>query len=313
MTDAAPSRAGSRFTTSDGVTLVYDDTHSDSGPQPDAQPDTEAAFPPLLCLSGLSRNAQDFDYVLPHLKGRVIRLDYRGRGRSDRANPATYAVPVEARDVLELLDHLGLDRVAILGTSRGGLIAMVLAATAPHRLAGVCLNDIGPELAPKGLQDIRTYIGINPAQTDMDDLARARARIAGGFSGVPHARWLDEVRHNYRQDDDQDGGQDGGQDGNQDGNRLVIDYDPRLRDAVLANLDTPVDMWPLFDKLAGLPLALIRGANSDLLSPETASEMRRRRPDMIFTQVPDRGHVPFLDEPEALAAIAKFQEATRWT
>lgn len=291
MTGAAPSRAGSRFTTSDGVTLVYDDTHPEGGGSP----------PPLLCLSGLSRNAQDFDYVLPHLKGRVIRLDYRGRGRSDRADPATYAVPVEARDVLELLDHLGLDRVAILGTSRGGLIAMVLAATAPHRLAGVCLNDIGPELAPKGLQDIRTYIGINPTQTDMDDLARARARIAGGFSGVPHARWLDEVRHNYRQE------------GNQDGNRLVIDYDPRLRDAVLANLDTPVDMWPLFDKMAGLPLALIRGANSDLLAPETASEMRRRRPDMIFAQVPDRGHVPFLDEPEALVAIAKFQEATRWT
>lgn len=289
MTGGASPQAA-RFTASDGVGLAYDDTHPQGHPDP--------AMVPVLCLSGLSRNARDFDYVLPHLgPGRVLRLDYRGRGRSDYADPGTYTVPTEARDALELLDHLGLERAAILGTSRGGLIAMFLAATAPGRLAGVCLNDVGPEIAPKGIEDIRAYLGRNPAATDINTLARERARIAGGFVGVPHARWLDEVRHNYREE----------------AGRLVIDYDPRLREAVLPSLDRPVDLWPLFEALAGLPLALIRGANSDLLSPATAAEMRRRRPDMIFAEVPDRGHVPFLDEAESLAAIRQFKEAIGWT
>ena len=158
-----------QFLTSDGLLLHYED---------------EGAGLAVLCLSGLTRNARDFDFVAPHLAGvRLIRLDYRGRGQSAWSpDPLTYTVPREAQDVLELLDHLGLERVAILGTSRGGLIAMVLAAMAKHRLMGVALNDIGPELDPGGLDVIMGYLGRHPEAATLDDLAVQRAiqPILGG-------------------------------------------------------------------------------------------------------------------------------------
>ena len=263
-----------RVTASDGTGLHYADTGEGL---------------PVLCLSGLTRNGSDFDYVAPHLTGvRLIRLDYRGRGQSDWADPSSYTIPVEARDAVELLDHLGLDRVAILGTSRGGLIAMLLAATARDRLRGVCLNDVGPVIAPAGLDVIKGYVGRNPTQKTLAEAAAMRAELMAGFAGVPQARWDEEVRRHYVE----------GPAG------LTINYDPRLREAVVGHDDQVApDMWPLFDALAGLPLALIRGASSDILAPGTAAEMRRRRPDLIHAEVPGRGHVPFLDEPEALAAI----------
>ena len=165
---------------------------------------------------------------------------------------------------------------------------MGLAATAKDRLTGVALNDIGPEIAQAGLDVIMGYIGRNPVQKTWEEAARFRAQTWTHFGNVPHERWMDEVRNHY--DETRDG--------------LLIRYDPKLRDAVIAAGAQPVpDLWPLFDALAGLPLCLTRGANSDLLSPGTADEMARRRPDMIRVDVPDRGHVPFLDEPEAIAAL----------
>jgi pimeloyl-ACP methyl ester carboxylesterase len=268
-----------RFTATDGVSLHF----TDEGPR-----DGKA----VLCLSGLTRNGTDFDYVAPHLSDvRLIRMDYRGRGKSDWADPATYTVPVEAGDALALLDHLGIARAAVLGTSRGGLIAMVLAATAKGRLTGVCLNDIGPVIGEDGLDAIAAFIGRPPGYRTYEDAAIARARFMAGFDGVPMDRWRAEAAKHYVE----------GPEG------LAINYDPRLREAFLAAFDAPpADLWPVFDALAGLPLALVRGANSDLLSAETAAEMRRRRPDMLFADVPDRGHVPFLDEPEALAVIREW-------
>jgi pimeloyl-ACP methyl ester carboxylesterase len=260
-----------RFQT-DGLSLHYTD---------------EGAGLPVLCLSGLTRTGADFDYVAPHLPGiRLIRMDYRGRGQSDWADPASYTIAQEAQDVLALLGHLGLAKVAILGTSRGGLIAMVLALTAKDRLLGVALNDIGPAIETAGLDAIKAYIGRNPTHKTYAEAAVARANVLTGFVNVSNDRWLDEVHHHY--DETRKG--------------LVIRYDPRLRDGVLA-APPPQPAWGLFDALIGLPLALIRGANSDLLSAETAADMRRRRPDMGYAEVPDRGHVPFLDEPEALAVL----------
>ncbi len=249
----------------------------------------EGEGPVILALSGLTRNGTDFDYVAPHLKGvRLIRLDYRGRGKSAWADPATYTIPTEAADALALLDHLGLERAAILGTSRGGLIAMALAATAKDRLTGACLVDIGPEIAEAGLDTIRDYIGKNPPQKTYDEAVQMRASLLAGFEDVPEARWRAEVEKHYIETAD----------------GLVINYDPKLRDAVLAAGAQPVpDLWPFFDAFADLPLAAIRGKNSDLLSAATFAEMRRRRPDMIAKEVPGRGHVPFLDEPEALSVL----------
>ncbi|WP_101340953.1 alpha/beta fold hydrolase [Cereibacter azotoformans] len=268
------------FTASDGARLAFTD---------------EGEGLPLLCLPGLTRTGADFDHVAPHLPGvRLIRPDYRGRGASDWTGAATYTVPQEARDALELLDHLGLAQVAILGTSRGGLIGMFLAAIAKERLTGLCLNDVGPEIERAGLEKIFAYVGRNPAFATHEDLAEALPRLMTGFEQVPPDRWLAEARLHYGQ----------GPDG------LRITYDPTLREAFLAAFEgEPADLWPLFDACAGLPLALIRGANSDLLSPASVAEMRRRRPDMIFAEVPGRAHIPFLDEPESLSAIRAFLRA----
>ena len=266
------------FTTSDGLSLYYDDRGEGL---------------PLLCLSGLTRDSRDFEYVMPHLTGcRVIRLDYRGRGKSDFAEDAlSYTIPREAQDVLELLAHLGLARVAVLGTSRGGLVAMALAMGAPDALIGVALNDIGPAIAPAGLEVIMGYLGRQPVWKTYDEAAAARPGVMAGFANVPERRWRAEVEKFYDQTDD----------------GLRITYDPKLRDAVIAAGAQPVPaLWPMFDALESKPLALIRGANSDLLSPETLAEMQARRPDAHVAVVPDRGHVPFLDEPEALTALGAW-------
>ncbi len=268
-----------RFTATDGTGLHYEDQGSGL---------------PVLCLAGLTRNSRDFDHLGTHLSDiRLIRMDYRGRGLSDRPGPASYTVQQEAADALALLDHLDIARAAVIGTSRGGLIGLWLCHTARDRLLGLCLNDIGPEIQPKGLEIIRGYLGRNPAQKTWESAALARARLWTGFRGVSHARWLAEVRGHY---DETPAG-------------LVIRYDPRLRQAVFGDESAPSavqpqpGLWPLFDAAAGLPLCLIRGETSELLSRETAAEMRRRRPDLTYAEVPGRGHVPFLDEPEALVAI----------
>jgi len=266
------------FKTSDGLSLHYTD---------------EGAGLPVLALAGLTRTGKDFDFVAPHLTGvRLIRLDYRGRGQSDWATDwSTYTIPVEGRDAVELLDHLGIDKAAVLGTSRGGLIAMVLVATVKDRLLGIALNDIGPKIDPAGLEVIKTYIGRNPAAKTLSEAAAKRPSMAPGFDNVPASRWLEETTRLYRETPD----------------GLVINYDPKLRDAVLAAAtELAPDLWPLFDLMQGLPLACIRGANSDLLSEDTFREMQRRRPDMIAATVPDRAHIPFLDEPTAVDALTKW-------
>lgn len=268
------------FTTSDGLNLHYTD---------------EGEGPPVLALAGLTRTGKDFDFVAPHLKGiRLIRLDYRGRGQSEWATDwSTYSIPIEGRDAVELLDHLGIEKAAILGTSRGGLIAMVLAATVKDRLLGIALNDIGPKIDPAGLEVIKTYIGRNPAVKTLAEAAEKRPSFAPGFANVPASRWMEETERLYIETDE----------------GLVINYDPKLSDAVLAAATALApDLWPLFDQMQGLPLTCIRGANSDLLSAETVAEMQDRRPDMITAIVPDRGHIPFLDEPEALDALTKWLE-----
>ncbi|MCV2863571.1 alpha/beta fold hydrolase [Albidovulum sediminicola] len=267
------------FTASDGARLAYRD---------------EGAGLPVLCLAGLTRSSTDFDFLVPHLPGvRLIRADYRGRGASDWTGAESYTVAREAQDALELLAHLGIARTAILGTSRGGLIGMALAATARDRVSGLCLNDIGPVIERGGLDRICDYVGRNPAARSISELAEKLPRAMPGFEDVPPARWTAFAHQLYEETPD----------------GLKIRYDPALRDSFLAGYQAPVaDLWPLFDASAGLPLALIRGANSDLLSPETAEEMRRRRPDMIFADVPGRAHVPFLDEAESLAAIRAWRE-----
>lgn len=225
-------------------------------------------------------------------------MDYRGRGQSDWGDHKTYTVPQEGLDALFLMNHLGIEKAAILGTSRGGLIAMGLAATVKDKLLGVCMNDIGPELAPGGLENIMSYLGRKPSAKTVEEAAEARAKLMAdfGFKNVPMERWIEECHNLFEQDS----------------KGLTNRYDPALRDAVQdAGAQPAPDLWPFFDAMEGLPLALIHGENSDLLSPETVAEMRKRRPDMGYAKVPDRGHVPFLDEPESLATITEWLEKMR--
>ncbi|MEP5151983.1 alpha/beta hydrolase [Planktotalea sp.] len=268
-----------RFETSDGLSLHYED---------------EGDGLPILCLSGLTRDGRDFDYVLPHLKGnRVIRLDYRGRGQSEWAEDFnTYTLMREAQDALELLDHLGLAQAAILGTSRGGLIAMGLAATVKARLLGVAINDVGPVIDPKGIEAIMTYLGKKPKAKTLAEAAAALAYVQRDtFKDVPQSRWDQEVAKFFVQTEE----------------GLELSYDPKLRDAVEAasTVDVP-DLWPMLEALNGLPCAIIRGANSDLLSDETYTEMLRRLPRAKGTVVPNRAHVPFLDEPECVTLLQNW-------
>ena len=267
------------FTLPDGTRLAFAD---------------QGAGTPLLCLPGLTRTMADFTYAKPHLAGRIIRMDYRGRGGSSWTGAATYTILQEAQDALALMDHLGIQRFGVLGTSRGGLIGMLLAHLAKDRLLGLCLNDIGPELDADGMGRIATYVGRNPAARTYAEFAEALARNSPGFANVPPTRWLQEAQKHAKP----------GPEG------LQITYDPALRDALLAVMDAaPGNAWPLFDACAGLPMAVIRGANSDLLSAATVAEMSRRHPGLIVAEVPDRAHVPFLDEAESLAALNAFQKA----
>ena len=266
------------FTTSDGLRLAYRD---------------QGAGTPLLCLAGLTRNSADFEAManlLPDV--RIIRQDYRGRGRSDRDRDfRNYNPMTEARDAVELLDHLGLKSVPILGTSRGGIVAMVIAATRKDRISGVILNDIGPVIERTGLDRIAEYLGRQPSAGTLEEAARETAASSVGFRNVPHERWIEECRCRY---DFEDG-------------RPRLNYDPKLRDAVLPTFTAEApDLWPYFDALEGIPVGLIRGANSDLLSVETVEKMRSRRPDIAVLDVPDRGHCPFLDEPECISFIRHF-------
>lgn len=280
MTGAADLR---RFRAADGAELAFRD---------------QGRGLPVLALAGMTRCGRDFDDLAPHLPAgvRLIRLDSRGRGRSDWTEAQTYTIAQEAADALALIDHLGVARVAVIGSSRGGLLGMVMAALARDRLIGLCLNDVGPVLERAGLQRIGAQIGVPPKETTLAAVAAALPARSPGFGNVPAGRWADEAARRFVQHD----------------GHVGQPYDPALRQVFDAALAAPAaDAWPLFDACAGLPLALIRGAGSDVLSRATADAMRARRPDMGFAEVPDRGHIPFLDEPAALAVLGPWMDACR--
>ena len=251
---------------------------------------------PLVCLPGLTRNSRDFAVIAErHARRRfVVRLDFRGRGRSDvDPTAATYTPDTYASDVLAVLDALGIATGVLLGTSLGGSIAMLTAARHPTRVAGVILNDVGPKLESAGFARIQSYAGKLPSNATWSDaLAQVRSLAGDGASLIPDATWQRMVHEQYREFAPGD---------------IRPDHDPRIVDA-MAGVDANDigTTWPLFDALASTPTLVLRGARSDLFAADTVAEMQRRKPDLVAVTVADRGHCPLLDEPEATAALDAF-------
>lgn len=277
----------SRFINADGLKLEYRDY----------APVGSVTGPPVLCLHGLTRNVRDYDELAPMLAGvgrRVITASQRGRAGSDAdPKPERYNPAIYTQDMLALLNHLGIEQAVFVGTSMGGLMTMIAAATAPHRVAGAVLNDIGPEIDPKGLARIQSYVGQGKAIASWEEAAA----LCRGINGIAFpnetgdAFWMNFAHKIYREEAP---------------GRIVLDYDPAIARTVAPGSNDIANLWPLFDALKPIPTLLVRGAITDVLMESTVEEMRRRKPDLIVASVPDVGHAPFLTEREAWAAVRDF-------
>ncbi len=248
--------------------------------------------PPVLCLHGLTRNARDFEGVAARLAvegWRVIVPDMRGRGLSAWADPASYALPVYLKDVDALTAHAGFDRAVYVGTSMGALLTMLSAAARPGRVAGACLNDIGPLIEHAGLERIAGYLGrVGPFANWAGAAAAIAASDGPTFPVYSTADWDVHARRRLR----------AGVDG------IVADYDPRVADGFSADPGEGANaLWPMFDALAGVPLVSVRGACSDLFTAVTQEAMAARVAGLDVVVVPGVGHAPGLEEAEAMAAL----------
>lgn len=272
-----------RFQSEDGLQLYCRDYGSQHGGIP------------ILCLAGISRNSRDFEDIAAVLSSRyrVFAMDLRGRGFSDRDpewrnyHPQTYA-----DDVLHWLDACDIDKVLLFGTSLGGLVSMLLTHQRADRVAGVILNDVGPEIAPAGLERIKSYLGrLEPVANWDEAVAQAKAVNGIAWPNLPDAEWRRITPRFYREDAS---------------GVPVLDVDPMVGEAARTVGAALTDPWELFDGLAGTPALLLHGELSDILSDDIVARMRVRKPDLEYLRVPGVGHVPLLNEPECVAAIESF-------
>ena len=258
-------------------------------------PGPSADSPVVVCLHGLMRNGRDFEDLATHLcdRHRVIVPDVRGRGLSAR-DPSfnNYQIPVYLGDLMRLLAGLGAARVTLIGTSMGGLMAMVLAVMQPQLVGGMILNDVGPEVDREGLERIRGYAGqAAPVRDWAEAVAQVRSVYAPAWPGLDEARWEKIARSSYR------------------ANAQGVpepDADPLIAEPLRDLSKATPNLWPLWSTLAQLPVLAIRGARSDILSAATLARMQREKPDLRTLTVANRGHAPMLDEPECVAAIDEF-------
>lgn len=279
-----------RYSSADGELELYARDYPAEG--------DEGMAGPLLLMHGLTRNSADFEPLIEALdpSRRLIVPDQRGRGRSDYdEDPERYRPDAYVEDMWALLDRLGIERVVCIGTSMGGLMAMMMAGQRPHRIAGMVLNDIGPEVCADGLARLRSYVGAGSAMRDWNAAARECARINGDvLEGLGDEEWSAFARRTCVELDD---------------GSVRFAYDPAIASGI-ADDDAsavPPDLWPLWDSFADMPALVVRGANSDILAADTVATMKRRHPAAFHSvEIAKRGHAPLLDEPEAVSAIDTF-------
>jgi pimeloyl-ACP methyl ester carboxylesterase len=257
--------------------------------------------PPVVCLPGLTRTAEDFS-VLAHALAargrRVLALDSRGRGLSayDRS-AANYSLAIELADLDAVLVARGAQPAVFVGSSRGGLLTMLLAAMRPASIAAAVFNDIGPAIEHRGLMRIKGYVGKGPVPKNHEEGAEVLRRLfSQQFPDLTPEQWLAWAQRSWRQDK----------------KRLVQTYDPKIADTLSTiNPETPPpSLWLQFDALKSIPLMVVRGANSDILSAETVTAMAARRTSMEVVEVAGQGHTPLLDDEETIARIATFIDAS---
>jgi pimeloyl-ACP methyl ester carboxylesterase len=284
--EAADGRFEARsWTSRDGLKLHYRDY---PGP---------ADRPPLLMLHGLTRNSRDFENIAARYAGdwRVIVPDFRGRGKSQYdPNSANYQPPTYSMDIVQLLDELGIAEAVFMGTSLGGLVTMIIAAIAPQRIAGVLLNDVGPELNLVGIDRIKTYVGKSVVFDSFEDAAaELRGRHSEVHPAYGDAEWERYARRVVHKTD----------------RGFEFDYDMRIAEPFdTANSGEVPDIWPYYRALGGRPVLVLRGEYSDLLPDAVLERMASEIPDVEVVTVPGVGHAPDLDEPEAEAAIDRLLE-----
>jgi len=275
------------FVVRDGLRLHYRDYAGGSEDQP-----------PILCLHGLTRNSRDFgDFAARHSpRFRVLALDFRGRADSDYDPiPSRYLPITYAGDVIEMLDQLGIERAIFVGTSLGGLVTMIIAATAPQRIDAAIINDVGPDVAPGGVDRILTYVGKDVRFLSWDEAAdRIASNYGAAFDRYSHADWVNMAKRNCREENGE----------------IRFDYDMAIAEPFKTAGPAPeVDLWPLFAALGQKRLLVVRGEKSDLLTAATATKMQAVAPGMKLVTVPGAGHAPELNEPEALSAIDAFLDS----
>lgn len=253
---------------------------------------------PLLLMHGLTRNSADFEPLVPHLAGkyRLIVPDQRGRGRSQPdADAGNYRPDIYVADMFALLDGLGIEKVGLIGTSMGGLMAMIMGVLQAPRIRAIVLNDIGPTLEKAGLARIQTYVGGGAGFASWDEAAaRCQAINAEAFTDFGEADWLAFARRTCRECED---------------GKIRFAYDPAIAESVKGDEPgtVPLDLWPLWDALDAKPVLVLRGVLSDLLSSGTVEQMRQRHTGPFrAVDVPARGHAPLLDEAAVLDALLPF-------
>lgn len=252
----------------------------------------------VVCLPGLTRNTDDFDDIAAALSAKgdraIYAFDYRGRGLSDYdRNWKNYDVRVEIGDVLDQITALGISEAIFLGTSRGGILTMITAMLRPALLRGAILNDVGPVIDGKGLARIRNYVGKLPQPKSFAEGAAILKQTANTqFPALDDAAWEAYGRRTWKEEN----------------GRLVPRYDVGIMKTLeLLDLEAPLpELWPQFEALKHVPVLVLRGAHSDLLSAETAQEMTRRHPDCALFEVPFEGHAPLMADAPTQERIVDF-------